>query len=135
MDKFDMHKVKENFSGVEKFARRYPIEILTAIAILVAGLSAWAHFFLGTLGWSVLFLAIGAILGIFFPTQIDKAIKKVYSFSIGAHMSVIVAEVIKIGIALFLPFIYFGFLGLMAGSAYHYYTRFMQGSNKGSKAA
>lgn len=136
MDKLDMNKMKESFSGVEKLARRYPIEILTAIAILIATLSAWAGFFVGTLGWSIFFLAIGAIVGIFFPIYIDKGIKAIYSYSIGVKkMGLIIAEIIKIGVALFLPFLYFGFLGLMAGTSYHYYTRFMQGGQKGSKAA
>ena len=33
---------------------------------------------------------------------------------------------VKIVIALFLPFVYFGFLGLLAGSSYHYYIRHSQ---------
>lgn len=136
-NKFDINKsMKENFSGVEKFARRYTIETLTVIAIVVGALSAWAHFFVGTLGWSVLFMAIGAILGIFFPNQVDRTVKKIYAFS-GKEKKIgeVVAEVIKIAVALFLPFIYFGFLGLLAGTSYHYYTRFAHSSSKGSKAA
>ena len=136
MNKFDINKMKDNFSEVEKFARRHLIETFTVIAIMVGALSAWAHFFVGTLGWSVLFMAAGAVLGIFFPTHIDRAIKKIYSFSSGDNKTAeIIAEAIKIGIALFLPFIYFCFLGLMAGTAYHYYTRYLQSGRKGNKAA
>jgi len=136
MNKFDLNKVKDNFSEVEKFARKHTTETLTAIAIAVAALSAWAHFFVGTLGWSVIFMAIGAIVGIFFPSHIDRGIKKIYSFSSRENkMTEIIAEAIKIAVALFLPFIYFCFLGLMAGTSYHYYTRYAQSGQKGNKAA
>jgi hypothetical protein len=128
--------MKENFSEVEKFARRHTIETLTVIAIAVAALSAWAHFFVGTLGWSMIFMAAGAVVGIFFPTHIDKGIKMIYSFSSGDNkMTEVIAEGVKIAIALFLPFIYFCFLGMMAGTSYHYYTRYIQSGRKGNKAA
>ena len=131
-----MHKMKEGFSDVEKFARRHTIETLTVIAILVGALSAWAHFFVGTLGWSVIFMAVGAIFGIFFPTHVDRVIKKIYSLSGGDRkMGEMIAEIVKIAVALFVPFIYFGFLGLMAGTSYHYYTRYAQSGQKGNKAA
>ena len=125
MAKIDMKKVKQNFSGVEQFARRHTFETLTVVAILVATVSAWSRFFVGTMGWSVLFMAIGAILGVFFPSQVEKGMKKVYSFSVGDKKAKeYFIEGAKIAVALFLPFLYFGFLGLMAGTAYHYYSRF-----------
>ena len=130
--------MKKRLIGVEKFARRYTVETLTALAILVGAFSAWMHLFIGTLGWSVIFMAAGAILGIFFPSHIDQGIKKIYFWSCGGNrMGEMLMEIGKIAIALFLPFLYFGFLGLMAGTAYHYYTRFVHQSNRGnnSKAA
>ena len=122
-----MDKMKENFSGVEQFARKYTVETLTAVAILVATLSSWGRFFIGSFGWAVVFVAVGAIIGIFFPTQIDHGIKRAHAFSIKeGRTGEILMEVIKIAIALFLPFLYFGFLGLMTGTSYHYYARFAQ---------
>jgi hypothetical protein len=135
-NKFDLHKMRENFSGFEKFAHKYMIETLTAVAIVVGAFSAWTHLFIGTLGWSMLFLVIGSALGVFMSSQMDRILKKVYSFSRGeSRTSVIVAEVIKIAVALFLPFIYFGFFGIMAGTAYQYYGHVSQSGQKGKKAA
>lgn len=136
MNKFDINKVKTNLSEVERFARKHTAETLTVVAIIVGALSAWAHFFVGTLGWSVIFMAAGAIIGIFFPSHADRLIKKIYTFSAGdKKWGQIVAEGAKIAVALFLPFIYFWFLGTMAGTSYHYYTRYAQTGHKGSKAA
>lgn len=135
-NKFDLHKMRENFSGVEKFAHKYMVETLTAVAIVVGAFSAWTHLFIGTLGWSMLFLVIGSVLGIFMPTQMDGILKKIYSFSRGeSRTSVIVSEVVKIAVALFLPFIYFAFLGIMSGTAYQYYVHVSQSNPKGKKAA
>ena len=110
-NKFDLNKMREGFSGVEKFAHKYMVETMTVAAIIVGALSAWMHFFVGTLGWSILFLVIGSIFGIFMPVQMDWAMKKIYSYSRwGNRTSAIIAESVKIAIALFLPFLYFGFL-------------------------
>lgn len=132
-----MNKVKENFSEVERFARKYPMEVLTAAAILVGALSSWGHFFLGTLGWSMLFLVIGACVGVFLPRQMDRAMKKIYSFStFNRKWGEIFAEGVKIALALFVPFLYFGFFGIMAGTAFQYYMLSMHsGGNQGNKAA
>ncbi len=136
-NKFDLqHKMREGFSGVERFAHKHMVETLTVAAILVGAFSSWAHLFVGTLAWSVLFLAVGAILGIFLPNQMDMAMKKVYSFARGSKPTMMyVAEGVKIVIALLLPFVYFGFLGIMTGTAYHYYVHYSQSGNKGNKAA
>ncbi len=136
MNKFDLNKMRANFSGLERFAHKYTIETLTAVAIVVGAFSAWMHLFMGTLGWSILFLVIGSILGIFLPVQMDIAMKKVYSYSgSGKQMPTIVAEVVKIAVALFLPFVYFAFLGVLTGTAYQYYVHYSQSGQKGNKAA
>lgn len=115
-------KVKEGIAEVEKFTYRYLVETLTVVAILIAVFSGWMHIFIGTLGWSTLFLSLGVIAGLFAPVQMDSIMMKIYSFSKGASRSkVLTAEVIKIAIALFLPFIYFCFIGIMSGTAFQYY--------------
>lgn len=136
MDKFDLNKMRANFSGVEKFANKYLTETLTAVAILLGAFSAWTHLFVGTLGWSILFLVIGAVLGMFASVKMDMFMKKIYSFSgSGKKSAVIVAEVIKIAVAFFLPFLYFAFLGVLTGTAYQYYIHYSQSGHKGNKAA
>lgn len=135
-NKFDLNKMRENFSGVEKFAHKYMVETLTAVAIVVGAFSAWTHLFVGTLGWSMLFLVIGSIVGIFMPSQMDNVLKMVYSYSRGgSRTSAIIGEAVKIAVALFLPFVYFAFLGVMTGTAYQYYVNVSRPGQKGNKAA
>ena len=122
MSRLDLNKIKKNFPEMEKMTHRYLVEILTAVSVVVGWLSASGHWFVGSLVWSVLFLVIGALAGLFFPVHIDHAMKNVYFFSSGRNqVYTIGAEAVKIAVALFLPFLYFGFLGLLAGTAYQYY--------------
>lgn len=124
-------KVKEGISEVEKFTNRHLIETMTVLAILMAAFSGWMHFFIGTMGWSILFLAIGAIAGLFAPNQMDAIMMKIYSFSKGASRAkVIAAEVIKIAVALFFPFVYFCFMGIMGGTALQYYIQHSSHTSK-----
>lgn len=135
--KFVLNKMREGFSDVESFVHRYMVEAMTVAAIVVAAFSAWVHLFVGTLGWAILFLVIGSVLGIFMPVQMDWMMKKIYSYSRGkGRVAAIVGEAVKIAVALFLPFLYFGFLGVMTGTAYQYYVHTSHsGHNKGNKAA
>lgn len=122
MGKFDMDKMKESLSGLERFANRHLVETLTWGAFVLSIFSAWSGLFIGTLGWCLLFLIAGVGVGVFFPRNVDHVLKKIYSFSGSSkQLTPIVAEVIKIIVALFLPFIYLGFAGVMAGTAFEYY--------------
>ena len=133
---FSLNNMKEKLPWIEKLTRRYMVERLTMVAILVGAFSAWMHLFIGTFGWCMLFLVIGSAVGIFFPHQMDRWVRKVYSFSrSGNHMSTVVAESAKIALALFLPFVYFAFLGVLAGTAYQYYVQSAQAGNKDNKAS
>lgn len=124
-------KVREGIADVEKFTYRHLVETLTVIAILIATFSGWMHFFIGTMGWSILFLALGAIGGVFAPAQMDKVMMSIYSYSKRrSRPAVISAEVIKIAIALFFPFVYFCFMGIMAGTAFQYYIHTTTHSTK-----
>ncbi len=125
MRKKELHsKMKEGMAEVEKFTYKYLVETMTVLAILIATFSGWMHFFIGTMGWSILFLAIGAIAGLFAPIQMDAIMTRIYSFSKGrSRPTIIAAEVIKIAIALFLPFIYLCFMGIMSGTAFQYYIQ------------
>lgn len=131
-NKIDINsKMKEGFSEVEKFTHKHLVETLTVVAIIVATFSGWMHFFIGTMGWSILFLAIGSIAGLFAPTQMDAIMMKIYSFSRGkGRTGVIVAEAIKIAVALLIPFLYFGFMGVMSGTAFQYYLHTSSHSQK-----
>jgi hypothetical protein len=135
-DKFDLGKMRQNFSGLENFATRHTVETLTIVAIILGAISSWGHFFLGSLGWSILFVVIGSGLGMFLPHQMDTVIKKTYPQGMDRKKTYVIGfEVVKILFALFIPFIYFGFLGVMAGTAYQYYVHNSESGNKSNKAA
>lgn len=115
---------KKGFSDVESFARKHLPELFMAFSIALASLSAWADFFMGTAGWSVLLLTVGSIVGIFFPAQVEQVLRKIHSGSLSAFTSKeMMIEGIRFAVAIFLPFIYFGFLGLMIGTCYHHYVK------------
>lgn len=136
MDKNDWG-YRENMSEIRKFGRRHIWEVLSTIAIIVAGISAWGHFFYGNINWSIWTLAAGAIATIFYPWRIDSLLKRTYTWKIGKSRSWgLILEGIKIAIALFVPYIYFAWIGMMAGSSIHYYIRHAHSTeDKGSKAA
>ena len=130
MAKLDLDSLRDNFPHVEKFARKYTTETMMVIAILIGAMSAWAHFFMGGMGLTVICLAAGATVGIFFPSPVDRGIKKLFSLSGGDKTGEMVAEGIKIAVALFVPFVYFAFLGLLIGTGYHFYARIGHKSGK-----
>jgi hypothetical protein len=131
MDKNSFNKLKDNIPDMGQFTRRYLSETLTVLALVVGAFSTWQGFFMGGPFLTFVFLIVGAVLGIFFPTQVDKGLKTVCKNLYKKNrVSEIVVGSITVAVALFIPFIYFGAIGLLAGSAYHYYTRFAQGQNK-----
>ncbi len=128
-------KLKEGVSveEIENFARKYTMEVFSSLAIIIAAISSTFDFFTGP-GWSLMLGALAAVLGIVFPKQIDAALGKFYGFVVKQEKSTqIIIGVVKIVIALFVPFIIFILVGCLAGSAYHNYMRNpFRGSKGGS---
>ncbi len=123
-----MDKFKEGVSvqEVEDFARKYTMEVFSVLAILIAAISSMYDFFVGP-KFTIAFLTIGVILGIFFPAPVERGLKQFYSFSYKQEkMTQLILGIVKIVVALFIPFVIFGGLGLLAGTSYHYYTRHAQ---------
>lgn len=121
-------KMKEGISvqEMEDFARKYTMEVFSVLAIVIGSISSMFDFFTGP-KLTIAFIAIGVILGIFFPVPVEKGLKQFYSFSYKQEkMTQIILGVVKIIVGLFIPFILFGFIGLLAGTSYHYYTRHAQ---------
>ena len=129
MDKSNFtDKIKEGISAqqLENFARKHTPEVFSTFAIVIGAVSSIFDFFTGA-GWSVLFMAIGTIVAIAFPVPVEKKLKKLYSFSLTQEKTTeMILGGVKIVVAIFIPFVYFGFLGLLAGSSYHYYIRHAQ---------
>ena len=127
-----MDKIKEGVSvqEVEDFARKYSAEVFSVLAIVIGAISSMYDFFVGP-KLTLTFLAIGFILGIFFPVPVEKGLKQLYGFSFKQEKTTqMVLGLVKVVIALFIPFLLFGFIGLLAGTSYHYYTRHAQVVNE-----
>lgn len=119
----DMLKDGVSVQEIETFARKYTTEVFLVLAILIASISAIFDFFSGP-GWSIVFAGICSILSILFPNQIEKGMKKLFSFGNKNEKSMqIIIGVVRIVIAIFIPFILFGFLGLLAGTSFHLHMR------------
>jgi hypothetical protein len=118
-------KLKEGVSvqELEDFARKYSTEVFTVVALIIGCISSIFNFFTGPT-WTILFLTLGTVLGIFFPAPVDKGLKQLYDFTFKQEkMTQLILGSVKIIIAIFIPFALFAIMGLLAGTSYHYYTR------------
>lgn len=128
MPKKLMDKIKEGVSvqEVEDFARKYTMEVFSVLAIVFGSISSMYDFFTGP-KLTICFAAIGIIVGIFFPVPAEKALKQFYSFAYKQEKTTqLILGCVKIIVGLFIPFVLFGAVGLLAGTSYHYYTRHAQ---------
>jgi len=114
-------KLKEGVSAkeIEGFARKYAYESFLALAVIVATISSMFDFFSGP-GWSLLFCGIATAVAIFFPHQIRGGLEKFYSYvDRKEQTTLIIVGLVRLVVALFLPFIIFGGIGLLAGTSYN----------------
>ena len=115
-------KIKEGVSvkELESFARKYLTEVFLIVAILIATLSSVFDFFTGP-RWSLIFAGIGCIISIAFPTQILKFEKPLFRFlKRQDNTTQIIAGVVRIIFSIFIPFIIFLEMGILAGLAFHF---------------
>jgi hypothetical protein len=128
MGKGQFDKLKEGVSvrEIEDFARQHTIELFSVIAIIVATVTSCWDFFTGP-KLSIFFTALCTVVSILFPVPIERGLKQAYNFSLKQEKSTqLMLGAAKIVIAIFMPFLLFGMLGLLAGSSYHYYVRHAQ---------
>lgn len=128
-------KLKEGISvqEIEQFARKHLTEVFFVLALFVGAISSSFNFFTGP-GLTIFLTMVGAILGIFFPVNVERILKKLYTFAIQQEKGTqIVIGSVKIVIGIFIPFVLFGLVGLLAGTSYHYYTRQALSSNEFKK--
>lgn len=128
MAKKFMDKIKEGVSvqEVEDFVREYTMEVFSVLAIIIASISAMYDFFTGP-KLAIAFVTIGIICGIFFPAPIEKGFKQFFKFAKGQEKTTqIILGVVKVVIALFVPFVLFCAIGLLAGISYHYFNRHVE---------
>ncbi len=125
MDQKFSNKLKEGVSvrEIEEFARKHTVEAFFVLAILIATISSAFDFFTGS-GWSVIFTSLGLILAVFFADRFEAGVKRCCQFfHKQERFTQIVLGVVKIVLALFVPFVLFFIVGVLAGTAYHYYIR------------
>ncbi len=118
-------KFKEGVSvkEIEDFTRKYTTELFSILAILIATASSCLDFFTGP-KMTVFFTALGCMLAILFPVHIERGLKQFYNFVFKQDKNTqLIVGTVKVVVAIFIPFLLFGLLGLLAGSSYHYYVR------------
>lgn len=119
----DMLKDGVSVQEIETFARKYTTEVFLVLAILIASISSIFDFFSGP-GWSIAFAGVCMIIAVLLPDQIEKGMKKLFSFSSKNEKSMqIIIGIVRIVIAIFIPFIIFGLLGLLAGTSFHLHMK------------
>ena len=99
------------------------MEVFTVTALVIGAISSAFDFFTGP-KFTIFLFTLGAILGIFFPSPIERGIKRLSSFFYKQEkITQIIVGAMETIVAIFIPFVLFGILGLLAGTAYHYYAR------------
>ncbi len=118
-------KLKEGVSvkEIEEFTRKHTIEVFSILAIVIATVSSCWGFFTGP-KLTIFFVALGSIIAILFPVHVDRGLKQLYNFVFKQEKTTqMIVGAVKIVVAIFIPFLLFGLLGLLAGSSFHYFVR------------
>lgn len=131
-------KLKEGVSvhEVEEFARKYTLEVFLVLAILIGAVSSVFDFFTGP-GLTILFATAGIVLGVFFPTSAESWLRQIFQFSLKQEKTTqMILGSVKVIIGIFVPFILFGVVGLLAGTSYHHFIHQLQSvsEKKGPKS-
>ncbi len=130
-------KIKEGVSvqEIESFARKYTTEVFIILSIIIAVFSSIFDIFAGGPISSLFFIGLGAILTIAIPDKIEPFHKKVVTMLCKEEKTMqILIGVLRIIIALFIPFVIFAELGLLSGFAYHHHNKMQSHkANKESK--
>jgi hypothetical protein len=116
-----LNKIKEGVSvkEIESFARKYIIEGFLILALIIATLSSAFDFFTGP-GWSIIFTGVGGIVSVAFPDQVMKIGKPLFSFLKKQEKTIqIIIGIVRLIFAIFIPFLLFLEVGLLAGLAFH----------------
>ncbi|MBN1915128.1 MAG: hypothetical protein JW769_04495 [Parachlamydiales bacterium] len=114
-------KMKEGISveEIEIFARKHLTEVFLILAIIIATISSIFDFFTGS-SLSVLFAGLGGIISIGAPIKTLQLEKKGFHFLGKQEKSVqIIIGIVRIIVAMFIPFVIFAELGLLSGIAFH----------------
>lgn len=103
---------------IENLAKKYANEGFLALAVILAMISSMFDFFSGP-RWSLLFGGIAAAVTFFFPHAIRRMIHQLASFVSKQETStMVVLGIVRLVIALFLPFVIFAAMGFLSALSY-----------------
>ena len=118
-------KLKEGVSvkDIENFARHHTIEFFSVLAIIIATVTSCWDFFTGP-KTTIFFLALGVVVSILFPIHVERVLKRLFNFALKQEKSTqMILGAVQIVVAIFIPFILFATVGLLAGGSFHYFIR------------
>lgn len=102
---------------IESMAKKYKFEVFFCLSFLLAALFSY---FFSVMGWCVLLLVIGAILGMLIPTHIEKTISTLLQVSCKQEkVTQIIIGVILLLLSIVLSPVICLLLGLIAGKSLH----------------
>ncbi len=123
MDKF---KKGVSMNELEGFASKHMTETFSVLALVIASVSSAFDFFTGP-KLTILFLFAGTLAAILLPVAAERGLKQLYTFTFKQEkVTEIILGAVKVLVAIFIPFLFFGLIGLLAGTSYHYYIRHAQ---------
>lgn len=100
---------------LENFAKKNRLEVFYSIAFILSAI--FTFLFFGT-AWSIFAVAIGGVLGTWFPKKVGSLFSSMLEFVFKQER---VTQLVLAGvgwvIAIFLPPVIFAFLGLLGGKA------------------
>lgn len=104
---------------IEQFTKKYLNEIFFIVSLVVAMISSMLDFFTGP-SWTIGCTALFAILSISYPQKVGMIEKKVFHFLDKQDRAIqITLGAVRLVLAIFVPFVLFAELGLLAGLAFH----------------
>ncbi len=114
----DKNKDGVSMREIEGLARKYAYEGFSALAIIIAGISAIFDFFSGA-KVSLFFAAAAVVVTLFFYRKVKGMLQRFYDFLTKQERStLIVIGIVRLVLALFLPFVIFAGMGFLAGVSY-----------------
>ncbi len=118
----DEKKPKEGVSvrEIESFAKKHRFEVFFCLLFILA---CFFTFVMWGPGWSIVFAAIGAILGVLFGGKVTHLSKMAFHFVFRQEGTTqLVLAIIALILAIFIPPLYFLLLGLHGGKDMHHWA-------------
>lgn len=129
----DRFKEGVSVEEIEKFARKYTNEVFIILSLIIATISSIFGFFTGP-SWSVFFMGLLTIIGLAMPDQVGAFVKKIIKLQSRAEKTLmVVIGIARIIFAIFIPFILFAELGILAGYAFHTIAKEFVGNKEANK--